>query len=339
MRNDLKSVQRYIAPPQDIINLANNENYNSRYFNLLKKEFTDELKNTPLIQYGPATHEHLVEQYAKYIKKDYSQIMSAPGSDSLIAVLINALTTKSVLVIEQDFFRYQQVAKILNREIITIKNNENLYQEIVRQSMQNNVELIFLSNPNNPLGIRHDTNELLHILKNTNCYVVIDEAYYEYQKQTMIDFIEEYDRLIILRTMSKAWGLAGLRVGFAITNKKLIDYLLAIQGPFTLSSLNANLATCTLKKQEIMQEDVIKTINEKQKLINFLNNYHNIKIYDSYTNFVYIEVANALEIKEKLQQNERIAIASFPNNGLRITIGNTLQMKQLYSGLKKYLKG
>lgn len=339
MRNDLQGIPRYFAPPEDVVNLANNENYNSRYHTLLENELTEELKNAPFLQYGPAIQERLIKKYSEYTNIPDNQIMSAPGSDSLLAVLISALTTKAILVLEQDFFRYKQAAVILSRDVVSVKNNENQYQEIIKQCNQEDVELVFLSNPNNPLGIRHDKTELLNILENTDCYVVIDEAYCEYQDESMLDLIDKYDKLIILRTMSKAWGLAGLRVGFALSNPKLIDYLLAIQGPFTLSSLNANIAAKVLERPEIMLEDVSKTLVEKEKLIEFLNNYKTVKVYESRTNFVYIEVENASEIKEQLQINERIAVAGFPNNGLRITVGTKEQMATLYKGLERYLKG
>ena len=337
MRENLKHMKIYRSPSEGILNLANNENHYSSWNKDLNNEFNDAMGQLRILEYGPDVHYQLVEAYAKYAKVESRQIMVGSGTDSIIPLLIQAISSKTILTLETDFFRYSQQAEIINRQNIKVSNSKNMYDEIIKQVKLNDVELIILSNPNNPLGLVHKKEDLLKILDNVACHVIIDEAYWEFCNETMVSYLEKYPKLIILRTMSKAWGIANLRIGFALAHSDLINYLMAIQGPFTISCLNANLATEVLKNEAKMKEMVSKILVQRQRLTEFLVSYLNIKVYESKTNFIYFEHEKALEIQQKLMA-KKILVGCFPPLGLRITIGNERGNTKLIEALAKILE-
>jgi histidinol-phosphate aminotransferase len=198
-------------------------------------------------------------------------------------------------------------------------------------------ELILFSNPNNPLGITRDMSELITLLDSVDAYVVIDEAYAEYHGESMVDLVAKYPKLLVMRTMSKGWGLARLRVGFLVANAALIQYLGAIRGPFIMSDLNANIAAAVLDHADLMHSAVAKTMAVREQFLAFLQAYK-VKVHPSGANFVYVEVPDAKAIAAGVLE-DGIALAVFGEHGLRITIGTEAQMADLAQSLAKHLPG
>lgn len=335
MRKELKNILPYYSFDKKVVNLSANENHYSDWLDMIKLDKV--IDSNLLANYGPDFYYDLIKKYALLNNIDYKCVISAPGSDSFISVLINALTTKSIILLKQDFFRYEEIARVLNRKNYLVDYEDGYIDKLINLINNESIELLILSNPNNPLGIRHNQEDLLKILENTNAYIVIDEAYYEYQDQSMIKYIEKYPKLIITRTLSKAWGLAGLRCTFTIAEANLIQYLYAIQGPFTLSIINANIAFQVLDYEDVMKDMVKKTNENKEMFKNLLKELNIELAYPSYTNFIYLKIENAKEIRDILYDKYNYAINYFEPNGLRITIGTKDEMIKLSYILKNLL--
>lgn len=334
MRDDLKELPLYVPPSKSMLNLVNNENYHFDWHALLGDNMIRILEKTKLNAYGTSNHDELVKAYATYAGVDTSQIVVAPGSDSLIPLCMNALAQENVLTFETDFFRYHQAALIAQKENIRIPFDGDYISEVIQSANQKEVELIMFSNPNNPLGIIHSREDIIRILDNTSCYVVVDEAYFEFADCTVVDLVDRYDKLIVLRTLSKAWGLAGLRVGFAISNAKTVHLLKCVQGPFVLSDINGIIASIAMTQSELMVSYVNSIIENRKEFNEFIGQYENFKLFDSHTNFVYVSCDNAADIVSHLKQDD-IAVAQIGPNGIRITVGTKVQMRQLMDSLKK----
>jgi len=139
----------------------------------------------------------------------------------------------------------------------------------------------------------------------------------------------------VMRTMSKGWGLARLRVGFLIADPAVIQYVGAIRGPFIMSDLNANIATAVLAYADLMRELVQKTIEAREKFLAFIQ-AQGLTAHPSGANFVYVEVPDAKALAAGVLE-DGIALAVFGEHGLRITIGTEVQMVDLEKSLAKHL--
>lgn len=337
MRKDLKNIPIYQAPPRELLNLAMNENFYFDWENLLSPTFSIVLENVNLNSYGTSSHIELYDAYAEYLKVDPSMLLVGPGSDTLIPLCVFALSDSQVLTLDRDFFRYPQVSSIAKRENIKIPFQDNYIEEMISIANTNEIEMIMLSNPNNPLGVAHSRGDIIRLLTETDSYVIVDEAYIEYYGQSVIDLINQYPKLVVLRTLSKAFGLAGLRVGFVVACPEIILYLKAVQGPFVLNDMTGKIAAKALDFTDLMKEHVQLTVEQRQMMIDYLEQFEIEKIYPSVTNFIYIEIKNAKEVQQQLLK-DGIAVSFFAPNGLRMTISTFDHMERLKSSLNSILQ-
>jgi len=333
MRENLEEQLAYTPPTTDYLNLATNENYYINHEALMNLTLNDLMTTSRFNHYGQSDHLELKKKYANYLKISPEQILPAPGSESLIAVLLNAFVTDTLLTFDTDFFRYAEMAYVLGKNHLSVAVEKGVVG-LIEAAKSVKINLIMLSNPNNPLGIVHAEESLIELLNQTDCYVVIDEAYSEYCGKTIVHLLHKYPKLIILKTMSKGWGLAGLRVGFMIGNVDVVSYVNAVQGPFVLSDLNAFVASRVLDNEEAMRTSVEQTKKIRADFMAFLQAY-DVEVYPSEANFVYIKIDQAQKIATELLK-EKVAVTARPD-GLRITIGTKDQMEILKLNLSQLL--
>ncbi len=200
------------------------------------------------------------------------------------------------------------------------------------------VKIIFICSPNNPTGNCFDDETIEYILENFNGIVIIDEAYIDFSSRASYSTqLEKYPNLIVSQTFSKAWGLAGVRVGVAYANSEVVDLYNKVKPPYNVSTLNQEAVIASLDNLAQFEENKNIIINEKEKLINDLNNLELVKkIYPTEANFILIEVMDANGIYNKLV-NQKIITRNrntLVNNCLRITVGSTDENKRLITALK-----
>ena len=227
-RQDLKEFKAYEAEQNNCsIKLDANES-----FLTLQKEIEDGLiesiKNTPLNRYPDPASKQVCSLYADYAGVDTKNVMAGNGSDELIQITINAFIDKGdkVMFLNPDFSMYGIYTKLARGVPVEFLLDEKFkfdVDKLISRVNSEDIKLLFISNPNNPTGGVIAEADLLKVIKNCNCIVVIDEAYYEFYGETVVDKINAFENLIVTRTCSKALGLAALRLGFLITNEVLIQ--------------------------------------------------------------------------------------------------------------------
>ncbi|WP_064966359.1 histidinol-phosphate transaminase [Tenacibaculum ovolyticum] len=200
------------------------------------------------------------------------------------------------------------------------------------------VKIIFICSPNNPTGNCFEDESIEYILDNYNGIVIIDEAYIDFSSRaSFIKKIAKYPNLIVSQTFSKAWGLAGVRVGAAYANTAIINLYNKVKPPYNVSTLNQEAVVTSLNNLEEFRANRDIIINEKQKLIIELENIEFVKkIYPSEANFLLIEVTEADSIYNQLVAEKIITRNrnTLVNNCLRITVGSEEENKQLIKALK-----
>jgi histidinol-phosphate aminotransferase len=212
----------------------------------------------------------------------------------------------------------------------------------IKNQIAPNTKLIFICSPNNPTGNSFREEDVRSLLNEFNGLIIIDEAYIDFsEKESWLKSLNEYPNLVILQTLSKAWALAGLRIGMAFASEEIIQILNKIKPPYNISVATQKLALQVLNDEEKAYKkiDVIK--KEKEKLADDLKAFDFIKkIYPSDTNFLLTKVDDATALYNYLLA-KNIVVRNRSNqalceNSLRITIGTQEENKFLLQALKSY---
>jgi histidinol-phosphate aminotransferase len=345
MRNNIQQLIR-----KNILNLAP---YSSARDEYTGKEgvFLDANEN-PFGKYNryPDPQQNQLKQRLAEIKHvSPSQLFLGNGSDEVIDLAFRIFCEPNIdkaLTFTPTYGMYEVSANINAVELIKVPLNIDF--QIDRNSIQPyfsdiNLKLIFICSPNNPSGNLINPEDIEFILQNFKGIVIIDEAYIDFCKQaTFVSKLKLYPNLIISQTLSKAWGLAGLRLGIAIMNEELLSYYNKVKAPYNISSVNQKVALEALNREKEYQQNLNTILDEKQKLIEELKTLKLVrKIYPSDANFILVEVENANEIYTKLIA-EQIIIRNrnaVVENCVRITIGTSEENIKLINTLKSINNG
>ena len=292
--------------------------------------------------YQPA----LKQKLAQIKNTSADQIFIGNGSDEAIDLAFRIFCEPGqdkALTFVPTYGMYEVSANINDVELIKLPLNEefqidtNLLQPFFSDKY---LKLIFICSPNNPTGNLLRTDDIEFILKNFNGIVLIDEAYIDFCDQpSFIQKISEYPNLIVIQTLSKAWGLAGIRLGIGYMNEEILSYFNRVKAPYNISTVNQQTALDILNKEQDYRQKVKDILAEKEQLIQNLSGVKGIlTIYPSDANFLLVEVENADELYEKLIARKIIIRNrnSVIKNCVRISVGTSGENEQLLNALKEF---
>jgi histidinol-phosphate aminotransferase len=326
------------------IHLDSNEIYLEMDKNILMN-MKSCLNSIGLHRYPTNEMETIKELYANYAGAESKNIIVGNGSDETIELVVSNVITqgKKALSLGPDFVMYDFFVSRFGGELKTYDIGKSMdfnVQEFIEIGKQEKVDLILFSNPNNPTGIGIELESIISILeafKDTT--VLVDEAYYEFYGKSMIPYINKYKNLIVTRTLSKAWGLASLRVGFLITHEDNICELLNHKVPYTISSFSQNLAAIVLRYPEKVLNNAKQIIEQREELYKNLkeiekNAAMSIQFHPSKGNYVYGRTTHKEALIKGLENNG-IVIRNFADDTFRITVGSPMQNRKVLDGIKK----
>ena len=265
------------------------------------------------------------------------------GSDEVIDLIFRAFANPGkdkVIVCPPTYGMYEVSANINDVEIVNIPllADFQLDRQTIFESIEQNpaVKLIFICSPNNPTGNLLEGIE--EIIENFNGIVVVDEAYIDFSPESSkAQTVLQYNNLIVLQTLSKAWGLAGVRVGFAFAQSEIIALLNKIKPPYNISTLNQQQALSRLLLTEEFEAERNDILAERERLQKELLQLLIVKqIYPSSANFLLVEVSdannvyNSLVTKNVIVRNRHSVI----KNCIRITVGTKQENDKLLTELK-----
>jgi len=277
----------------------------------------------------PYKDELVKEKISKYCGNliDTENIILGNGSDELIELIIKTFQSP-YMGFYPSFVEYNRVSKIFNEIYYEIPLNDDFTfncEKFINDEKFEKARVVFLCSPNNPTGGIIERKDIEKILK-FNKVVVVDEAYYEFSNLTCIDLTDEYENLIVLRTMAKAFGIAGLRMGYGISNKEIIKFLHKVKPPFNVNILAHEAALAALNDISFMKKNVERIINSRKILSDILS--RKFKVFESHTNFLFIDVSpyTAQEFFEDLYEKKIIVrpfgkLDGFKGEYIRITVG------------------
>ena len=228
---------------------------------------------------------------------------------------------------------------IENRKVLLLDDFQPNITKIL-ETVDDHTKLVFICSPNNPTGNSFSTEKIEALLSNFNGIVVVDEAYIDFSnEESWITKLHEYPNLIVTQTLSKAYGLAGIRLGVCYASPKIISVLNKIKPPYNVNELTQSRAIQRLNAQERVHQEVAKIIDERTKLLNGLNEISFIeKIYPTDANFVLVKVDDAdkryVQLIAKGIVIRNRSTQPLCENTLRLTVGTAEENKQLIKVLK-----
>ncbi len=347
VKSDIKKLEAY--KPESIscpIRMEANENpfiINST----LKEDILASLSKVQLNRYPDSLASDLRNVISKKYNLQPENILVGNGSDELIQMLITAFCDKGekVLYPTPTFSMFGIIGKSLGVSPIEIPLNSewdiNL-EEIKKSCDKDRPKMVFLSSPNNPTGNCFSENKILEIIKTVSALIVVDEAYADFCGQTFSNKLSEFNNLIILKTLSKI-GMAGLRVGYLIANKEIIDILQKVRLPYNSNSLSQTAAKVILENGEIIESQVKEIIKGRDFLLKELQKMTNVTPYPSCANFLLFKTEKDTDAIHRKLADEGILIRNLNNPGplkncLRVTVGLPEENEAFIKALKKVLQ-
>lgn len=303
--------------------------------------------NNGLNRYPDPLQRELRKHIALIKEIPAKNILLGNGSDEVLDIVIRAFCEPgkdNIIITPPTYGMYKVFADINNVEVRNAFLNKdfNLNLKKIEKLKDENTKLIILCSPNNPTGNSFNKKDIEYLLKNLNCAVLIDEAYIDFSdEESRIKVLDDYPNLIVSQTLSKAWGMAAVRLGICFASEYLISVFNKIKAPYNVNILSQQKAMEMLSNIETFNSNLIKIKEEKTKLEGELISLPFVeKVFPSNANFLLIKVSNAEKIYEYLINNGIVVRDRSKmygcKNCLRISIGTLEENKKLISTMKKY---
>jgi len=316
-------------------------NANENPYNTVDRNVINELLfSFDYNRYPDLEYKKLKNELSRISNRKVNNIIPTNGSDELIQLILLAYSKENDNILSHipTFSEYEKISNYLGRNFIGVKPMKNLKVDkdiFIKKIKEYDPKVIFLCSPNNPTGEVLELEFIEEVLNVSNYMVIVDEAYIEFSTKTNINLLDKYENLIIMRTLSKAYGLASLRVGYGLTNEKNINFLNEYRMPYNISGISQLIATETLKIIDT-KKYVKNILNEKERIIEELKNI-NIEYLNSESNFILIKIINNNEVLKALKENN-IFVRTFNDEYLasyiRFNIGSCKENDKLLSVLK-----
>ena len=275
-----------------------------------------------------------------------NQILLGNGSDEVLDLLFRAFCepkVDNVITLPPTYGMYGVLANINaveNREVL-LSNDFQPQIEKIMADVNENTKIIFLCSPNNPTGNSFSDESVVYLLQNFKGLVVIDEAYIDFsKKESWINELDEYPNLVITQTLSKAYGLAGIRLGICYGSTEVISVLNKIKPPYNVNELSQKRALERLTNSDIISTEIASIVKQRADLLEVLLHVNFVeKIYPTEANFILVKVDDAnkryAELIAKGIVIRNRTMQPLCDNCLRLTVGTELENRKLMAVLKQ----
>lgn len=306
-------------------------------------------------EYPDATYISVREGLSKYLnrfgaKVDAENIMITNGADEALDHITKCFIDENATAIlpQPTYAMFKVLTEIMGGKTLVVprKKDYSIDVDLIRKNISTETKLIFVCSPNNPTGIITPNSDIEELLQE-DIVVMVDEAYGEFAKESgqksVLELLRGYDNLIVVKTFSKAFGMAGVRIGYIITNSSIMNLLNKIRFPNSVGTIPVEMANLALENVGWMCSVIKKLVFERKRLEKELSAFPEFHIFPSSTNFLLIEISSdwsSENIKLKLMKRG-IVIRSYQNpymkNHLRITIRSPDQNNKLLKNLSEIM--
>ena len=321
---------------------------NESYFTpdaMMMERFAKELARLDLNRYPDPYAVEACKAFAEFYGVPESSVTAGNGSDELIGIICGSLLQKGdkLLTFSPDFSMYQFYGEIYELETLALSKGDSLQldvDEAIRFIQENGVSAVIFSNPCNPTSLGLSREKVRKLIRSTEALVVLDEAYMDFWDQSMLPETQQYDNLIVLKTCSKAIGMAAIRLGFAVAKPTLTLALRAVKSPYNVNSMTQLFGAQVLGCKEYLDWCCKALVKSREALQQGLEGlaarFPALKqVYPSCTNFVFVRCSAANTIQTALAERS-IAVRCF-DGYLRITAGSSEENAAFLAALTEIL--
>ncbi|MFA6807385.1 MAG: histidinol-phosphate transaminase [Eubacteriales bacterium] len=265
---------------------------------------------------------------AQYNRVETENVLVGNGSDELIQIIFNTFggSGRAVMIHPPTFSMYASAARITDTSVIEVPLLEGVRLDtadmIAKCQGDPGIKVIIICNPNNPTGALFPWEEVQKLLDETDCLVVVDEAYTEFAGETFVDKIAAYPKLLVMRTFSKAFGMAALRLGYVMGCREIINFLNKVRQPFNVNSFSQRVGVIAFKYVAEYQKQIDLIKKETELLYNGLKGIPCLKVLPTRANFILFKAEDSNSLAKELGE----AGFTVRNLGEILGLGKCLRM-------------
>jgi len=350
IREDIRALSAYHVPdPGEMIKLDAMENP-YHWPQSMQQEWLTQLADVPVNRYPDPSAAKLTARLEKVMNVPQGmRSILGNGSDELIQIICMALAQpgRVLMAPEPTFVMYQMIAQFTNMDYqgIPLDTDFQLDMAAMTEAIEKyQPAVIFLAYPNNPTGNLFSSEDIKTIIKLAPGLVVVDEAYHAFAGHSFMPMLEDYNNLVVMRTVSKM-GLAGLRLGILSGREEWISEFDKVRLPYNINVLTQFSAEFALAQNAVLQQQTDQICNDREHLKAALADFKDITQYPSAANFILFKVENITsETVFTALKESGILIKRFANNSgplancLRVTIGTAEENQVFIDSLKQFVK-
>ncbi|PVX26484.1 MAG: histidinol-phosphate transaminase [Candidatus Bathyarchaeum sp.] len=336
-------------PEEKLVKMNLNENF-AVSKEPVKKLLLDACQRVDVRAYPPPRGSLAVKAISKFLNLNTSEVAVANGADEIMDLLMKVFIRKGskVMVAEPTFPMYTFFAELYGGKKVTVmlKKDFNLDVDSILKKADKETRLLFVCSPNNPTGNQFRESDIKRLLEEFKGIVVVDEAYGDFAAGSVMNWIKNYDNLAVLRSFSKAFGLAGLRLGYLVSSRHVIKYVQRVVGPFNVNSVTQQTIALALQNWNYFKGQLDLVVNEREWLMKNLQQIDGVKPYRSDANFILFKIAkDKLKSSTVTQRMENLNVlvkdrGHLPllENCIRVTVGTRTMNETFVSALKASLE-
>ncbi|MCW2278019.1 histidinol-phosphate transaminase [Heliophilum fasciatum] len=311
------------------------------------------LAESPLTRYPDGEARELRSAIAAYTGRHVDEILVSNGSDEAIQLMLLTFGGPGLatVIANPTFVMYGMATRYMGGKVIDVPLKEigDTFAldvpGLLEAAGRPETRLVIICNPNNPTGNLFPVEDIEAVLRGTDKIVILDEAYYEFAQETLLPRLDEFPNLVVMRTFSKAFGLAGLRVGYTVASRSLIQEIHKVRQPFNVNTFSQTAAIVALQKANLFQEQVQAVLAERAHLLAALERF-DWRVFRTDANYVFVRLpgtpVEAAQRSAKIYEgllNAAVLVRKFGGSPsldgtLRITVGQPAENARLIAALQ-----
>lgn len=312
----------------------------------VRREISKRVRTTLFNRYPDPLANNLRDMIADANGLERENVLVGNGGDELLFNMALAWggVDRTFLTMPPTFSVYEQNAKLTGTNVVSIPRcaDYSIDEEaVLARIAQGDIDFIIVASPNNPTGMLANESFLLKLLDATDALVMVDEAYFEFSRSTMRPYLAQHKNLIILRTFSKAFSLAGVRLGYILGDVDVITAFIKVRQPYSVDAVSQVVAEVVYENRAAFEVGIRSIIEERAKLIDELRMLPEIKAFPSDANYIMFRAEGAGDVWQALYERgilvRDFSRAEHMKECLRVTVGSPEENRLFMSALKEVL--